>query len=186
DLVNLSRNRVVEVQCDDNTGETKDKPKDQADKNVPLVDKTKQTDDDNKGGDTKKADDQTQEGDPQIADKGPKGNYTEPKTDKPSDKVVHQPTTSPTISSVTDPLVKYKSDQDIPAYYVIAISTKDKALAERSAKLIAQDYQIVKVIPQSNGFYRVGIYATKSKSEALKILDYAKTHGIPSGWIAFE
>lgn len=89
-------------------------------------------------------------------------------------------------STVTDPLVKYKSDQDVVSYYVIAISTKDRALAERSAAMISKDYQIVKVLPQPNGFYRVGIYATKTKSEALKILDYAKAHGIPSGWIAFE
>jgi len=52
--------------------------------------------------------------------------------------------------------------------------------------MIARDYQIVKILPQPNGFYRVGIYATKTKSEAVKILDYAKGHGIPSGWIAFE
>ena len=83
-------------------------------------------------------------------------------------------------------MVKYKANGEAMSYYVIAISTKDQALAERSAALIANDFQVVKVLPQPNGFYRVGIYATKSKEEALKILEYAKGHGIPSGWIAYE
>lgn len=72
------------------------------------------------------------------------------------------------------------------AYYVIAISTKDKELAESAAKRISADYNMVHVLPQPNGFYRVGIYATKTKAEALKVLSYAKEHGIPSGWISYE
>lgn len=85
-----------------------------------------------------------------------------------------------------DPLTGYKSGTDKPAYYVVAISTKDSKLAERAAAMISQDYPIVKILPQPNGYYRVGVYATKTKSEALKVLDYAKSHGIPSGWIAYE
>jgi hypothetical protein len=72
------------------------------------------------------------------------------------------------------------------AYYVVAISTLQLSLAKEMAKTLAQDYPIVEILPQSNGFYRVGIYATRTRSEALKILDYAKTHGISMAWLSFE
>ena len=71
-------------------------------------------------------------------------------------------------------------------YYVVAISTKDPELAERIAVLLDKDYPIVKILPQPNGFYRVGIYSTKTRSEAISILDYAKLHGVPSGWLTQE
>jgi len=72
------------------------------------------------------------------------------------------------------------------AFYVIAISTKDQELAKSAANRISADYNMVHILPQPNGFYRVGIYATKTKAEALKVLSYAKAHGIPSGWISYE
>ena len=62
----------------------------------------------------------------------------------------------------------------------------DQELAQSAAKRISADYNMVHVLPQPNGFYRVGIYATKTKAEALKVLSYAKAHGIPSGWISYE
>jgi len=72
------------------------------------------------------------------------------------------------------------------AFYVIAISTKDQELAKSAANRISVDCNMVHILPQPNGFYRVGIYATKTKAEALKVLSYAKAHGIPSGWISYE
>ncbi len=75
---------------------------------------------------------------------------------------------------------------DGSAFYVIAISTMQLSLAKDMAKTLSQDYPIVDILPQSNGFYRVGIYATRTRSEALKILDYAKTHGITMAWLSFE
>lgn len=72
------------------------------------------------------------------------------------------------------------------AFYVVAISSKDKALAERIAVLLDKDYPVVKILAQPNGFYRVGIYATRDRAEATDILNYAKQHGVPSGWLSFE
>ena len=72
------------------------------------------------------------------------------------------------------------------AYYVVAISSMQLSLAQDMAKTLSQDYPIVEILPQANGFYRVGIYATRTRSEALKILDYAKTHGISMAWLSFE
>lgn len=165
----LSKNKVVRVQTDSSNGDTKDS------KPVVTTSTTKQPDEQtDKKKDTS---DQTNKDDSQ----GQKdvGETVQTSGDK-SGK------TDPTETSDTEPMVSYKSENDVSSYYVIAISTKDKSLAERSAAMIAKDYQIVKILPQPNGYYRVGIYATKTKSEALKILEYAKSHGIPSGWIAFE
>lgn len=188
DVANLSLNQIVEVQCDPTTGEIIDN------KGGVVQQKPNEDQIDNKE-DPEKTKNQTkpiviQEDEPKDngGDKVSPPTIDPNKTNPPKDDPV---TDKKTVvadggSTVTDPLVKYKSDQDVVSYYVIAISTKDRALAERSAAMISKDYQIVKVLPQPNGFYRVGIYATKTKSEALKILDYAKAHGIPSGWIAFE
>ncbi len=80
----------------------------------------------------------------------------------------------------------YKQSGEELSFYVIAISTKDRSLAENSAQLISKDYDNVRILPQPNGFYRVGIYATKLRPEAVKLLGYAKSHGIPSAWISYE
>lgn len=82
--------------------------------------------------------------------------------------------------------VVFNKQVDGNAYYVVAISTLQLSLAKDMAKTLSIDYPIVEILPQSNGFYRVGIYATRTRSEALKILDYAKTHGITMAWLSFE
>lgn len=68
-------------------------------------------------------------------------------------------------------------------YYVVAISTLNRAFAERTAEVLRKTYPIVEVIPHENGFFRVGIYATRTRSEANKILKYAHEHGLPYAWI---
>jgi len=69
-------------------------------------------------------------------------------------------------------------------YYVIAISTLNKKFAERTAEVLRRTYPIVEIIPNENGFYRVGIYATRTRSEANKILKYTHEHGLPYAWIS--
>ncbi len=174
DIYNLSNNQVVDVVCQPGTGEIVQATKKE----------TKQTPD----VDPSKKDEVVAKNDSENKIDGDKPT-TKKKESKPIAQADTKPKTTKTTTSKsvpTSPMVKYKTDGDAKSYYVIAISTKDQALAERSAALIANDFQIVKVLPQPNGFYRVGIYATKTKEEALKILDYAKNHGIPSGWIAYE
>jgi len=101
-----------------------------------------------------------------------------------------QPTTktTPVVPETAVAVIKeyYDRSEIGVGYYVVAISTKDVSLAERIAVLLDKDYPIVKVLPQANGFYRVGIYATKTRSEAISILEYAKLHGVPSGWLTQE
>jgi len=174
DIYNLSNNQVVEVVCQSGTGEIVQANKTKTN-HTPDGDPTNNKDEDTQKDPKNKVDDdkpttKKNESKPVVvADTKPKTTKTEEPKSVPS-----------------SPMVKYKANGEAMSYYVIAISTKDQALAERSAALIANDFQVVKVLPQPNGFYRVGIYATKSKEEALKILEYAKGHGIPSGWIAYE
>jgi hypothetical protein len=89
----------------------------------------------------------------------------------------------PIHPKVSDPVDENKM---APSYYVITISTKQFYLAKQTADGLKKDYPKVEILPQPNGYFRVGIYATSSRSEALKILDYAKTHGITSAWLSFE
>ena len=108
------------------------------------------------------------------------------KEKKPDEvKVIEQTTVKPkTELPKSDELPNKKVEGN--SYYVVAISTLQLSLAKDMARTLAQDYPIVEILPQSNGFYRVGIYATRSRSEALKILEYAKTHGITMAWLSFE
>jgi hypothetical protein len=69
-------------------------------------------------------------------------------------------------------------------YYVVAISTLNPKFAQRTAEVLRKTYPIVEVIQTKNGFFRVGIYATRTKSEANKILLYAHEHGLPYAWIS--
>lgn len=70
-------------------------------------------------------------------------------------------------------------------YYIIVASTRDRKWADAYADQLGKQYPTVKVLPQPNGFYRVGIYATRDREQADKILEYAKQNGL-TGWIAQE
>ncbi|MBI1305735.1 MAG: hypothetical protein GC181_03865 [Bacteroidetes bacterium] len=80
----------------------------------------------------------------------------------------------------------YNYQADGGGYYVIAISTKEKVYAEKRAAELSKQYPTVRILPQPNGFYRVGIYATADRDQADRLLMYAKTHGLPSGWLSLE
>ncbi|MBO6515774.1 MAG: hypothetical protein JJ975_04405 [Bacteroidia bacterium] len=194
ELERLRRSHIVEVKCiDEPTSEdeenTEVEPVVKTTEDETPIDKTADKDVSNESGE--EADNQkvekdepkktvtTKGGDPEQADKV--------KSDGSNQTDGSDPDSEP-LEEVDgfDPMTVYKSKDEDKAYYVVAISTKDPKLAERAAALIAKDYPVVKILPQPNGYYRVGIYATKTKSEALRILDFAKTHGIPSGWVAYE
>ncbi len=179
----LSEHKVVEVTYIGEPVAQVDQPVDEAEKPVtakkdPIEEKLPTNDDTSKGEAVKKTN---------VVKADPKKD--EPAVgDKPIVKT--EPKTSPTQPDVSGGSERrapeYRKPEHPKAYYVVAISTKDKSIAERSANLIAKDYSLVRILPQPNGFYRVGIYSGNSRQNALKLLDYVKKHGIPSGWIAFE
>jgi hypothetical protein len=76
--------------------------------------------------------------------------------------------------------------QDLRSFYVIVISTRQFALAKESSDKWSKKFSKVSILPQSNGFYRVGISASNSKPEALKVLDFVKSSGAMSAWLSFE
>ena len=59
-------------------------------------------------------------------------------------------------------------------FYVIALSVKNIEVAKQAMASISLDYDNVRLLPQPNEFYRVGLSAGKNKAEALKLLEYAK------------
>lgn len=82
---------------------------------------------------------------------------------------------------------KYPQNSDSKieeGYYVIAISTVNLRFAQRTAEVLRKTYPIVEVLQNEQGFYRVGIYATRTRSEANKILQYSHEHGLPYAWIS--
>ncbi|MFT5512635.1 MAG: hypothetical protein ACI8SE_001033 [Bacteroidia bacterium] len=193
DLYFLDNNQIVEVKCDPESGDiigASNKTEKHIEKKNPTENTEKQnpkTDDGSKGNVSQKtAEDDNRDTQKKDPIESATSDKKQPGANNPDAQKTDTQKTDAQKTDVTSPLVKYKTDSEVNAYYVIAISTMDKALAERSAAIISKDYQIVKILPQPNGFYRVGIYATKTKTEALKILNYAKGHGIPSGWIAYE
>jgi hypothetical protein len=74
-------------------------------------------------------------------------------------------------------------EKGIEGYFVVVKSTRNYNLAEEKVKALKGDYPTVKILPQEDGTYWVGIYATRNKSEAVKIWKYVKNHGGASSWL---
>lgn len=203
DVHRLSQDRIVEVECKEDEGsssgksvvtqkepatekkevaENNTKEKKAGEKHEDAVDKT-ETDSKKDTGkeevarkDDNVAPDQTRKDDPKAKDEIVR---SKPNPDQPQQKEVG-------TSDGLDPMADYVRESGPKAYYVVVISTKDMDLARRTADLVSNDYPVVKILSQPNGYNRVGIYATKSKGEALKVLEYVKNHGVPSAWISYE
>jgi cell division protein FtsN len=195
EIAGLSEHRVVEVKYPGEPIAQADQPKGKEDKPVITAQKDPDTNDVQKGDkgteDTPLVKTEPVKDEPKTGDKPLV--KSEPKQDDPTkdDKSIikSDPKTTPDKPVATEGTRRapeYKKPEHDKAYYVVAISTKDKKIAEHSANLIARDYSLVRILPQPNGFYRVGIYSGKSKQHALQLLDYARKNGIPSGWIAYE
>ncbi len=99
--------------------------------------------------------------------------------------VVEVPSVQPPKKE-TQPTPPAVTKEDNRSYYVVVISTLQLPLAKEMAARLSKDYPVVKILPQPNGFFRVGIYATPVKSEALKLLEYTKLHGIDKAWLSLE
>lgn len=103
----------------------------------------------------------------------------DPKPVTPVTKPIKEEPVKPVVTS-PEPKSSGKS------YYVIALSVKNIDVANQALSSISLDYEGVKLLPQPNGFYRVGLSAGNNKSKALELLEYAKSHGMPSAWLSYE
>lgn len=80
--------------------------------------------------------------------------------------------------------VTYKKDG--LSFYVITISTTQLQVAKQIAAKLRNDYPQVLILAQPNGFYRVGIYATSDRTEAMKVFEYVKIHEPGPVWLSYE
>ncbi|MFT6745249.1 MAG: hypothetical protein ACJAR8_001810, partial [Bacteroidia bacterium] len=71
-------------------------------------------------------------------------------------------------------------------YYIITISSPNISTAEAWLKKMRKDFSDARILPQPNGYYRVGIYAAKDKKLGLKILEKVKELGYVPAWLSVE
>lgn len=71
-------------------------------------------------------------------------------------------------------------------YFVITISVQDKKVANNWLDKLKINFPDSRIIPLSNGFYRVGVYAGRDKSVAITILNSVKEQGYNPAWISVE
>jgi hypothetical protein len=77
----------------------------------------------------------------------------------------------------------------IPAdrnYYVITMSSPNISTAEAWLKKMKDNFPDALILPQPNGYYRVGIYAAKNKELGLEILEKVKKIGYVPAWLSLE
>ena len=71
-------------------------------------------------------------------------------------------------------------------YYIITISSPNISTAEAWLEKMRKDFADARILPQSNGYYRVGIYAAKDRKLGLEILEKVKKQGRVDAWISVE
>lgn len=82
-----------------------------------------------------------------------------------------------------------KVDPVIPAdknYYIITISSPNISTAQSWLAKMKVDFPGARILPQPNGYYRVGVYGAKDKAYSLQILEQAKAMGYRDSWISVE
>jgi|GEM_PF-632963 len=78
---------------------------------------------------------------------------------------------------------------DLPVdknYYVITISSPNISTAEAWLNKMKKDFADARILPQPNGYYRVGVYAAKDKQRGLEILEKVQELGYSSVWLSVE
>ncbi|MDC0105920.1 hypothetical protein OAJ52_08125 [Bacteroidia bacterium] len=71
-------------------------------------------------------------------------------------------------------------------YYVITMSSPNISTAEAWLKKMKDNFPDALILPQPNGYYRVGIYAAKNKELGLEILEKVKKIGYVPAWLSLE
>ena len=91
----------------------------------------------------------------------------------------------------TDPVdfIPREVDPNVPTnknYYVITISSLSKATAESWLAKMLRDFPDARILPQPNGYYRVGVFAAKDRALAFRILEETKRLGHVPAWLSIE
>jgi hypothetical protein len=86
-------------------------------------------------------------------------------------------------NKIVTPVPTIPADQN---YYVITISSPNISTAEAWLKKMKKDFANAQILPQPNGYYRVGVYAAKDKELGLKILGKVKELGYVPAWLSVE
>ncbi len=79
-------------------------------------------------------------------------------------------------------------DPSIPEdknFYIITISSPNISTAESWLAKIKIDFPSARILPQPNGYYRVGVYGAKDKEYSKKMLNKVKAQGYPA-WLSVE
>jgi hypothetical protein len=71
-------------------------------------------------------------------------------------------------------------------YYVVTISSPNLSTAESWLIKMKKDFSAARLIPQANGYYRVGVFAAKDLQLAYGILKKVKQLGYNPAWISVE
>lgn len=87
------------------------------------------------------------------------------------------------VVSVTPATPTIPADKN---YYVITISSPNISTAEAWLVKMKKDFADARILPQPNGYYRVGVYAAKDKQLGLQILEQVKELGCVHAWLSVE
>ncbi|PCJ67435.1 MAG: hypothetical protein COA58_03700 [Bacteroidetes bacterium] len=71
-------------------------------------------------------------------------------------------------------------------YYVITMSSPNITTAESWLRKMKKDFSTARILPQSNGYYRVGVFVAKDYDLAIEILERVKQLSYKSAWLSVE
>ena len=96
-------------------------------------------------------------------------------------------------AEVENPLSKKKEvetpNSEIPEnknYYVITISSPNLSTATSWLAKMKKSYPDAVILPQPNGYYRVGVYVGKDKPKGLQTMEQVRKEGYASVWLSVE
>ncbi len=96
-------------------------------------------------------------------------------------------------AEVEDPRPKKKEIEtptsEIPEnknYYVITISSPNLSTATTWLAKMKKSYPDAVILPQPNGYYRVGIYVGKDKPKGLQTMEQVRKEGFVDAWLSIE
>lgn len=71
-------------------------------------------------------------------------------------------------------------------YYAITWSSPNLSSTRNWLAKMKKDFPESRILPQPNGYYRVGVFAGKSKKKGLELLDKLKEKGYKTYWLSIE
>ncbi len=83
-------------------------------------------------------------------------------------------------------VIEYPPIPEDKNYYVITISSPNKSTADNWLQKMLKDFEDARIIPQPNGYYRVGVYVGKDRAVGLEILEKVKQIGYDPAWLSVE